>query len=238
MKCIAVDDEPLALELLEDFISKVPFLKLKALCKNAFEAIEALEKDKIDLIFLDIQMPDLSGIQLFRSLSSKPLVIFTTAYSNYAVEGFDLDATDYLVKPFSFDRFLKAVSKAYRQFNKQHAPPIISHDKEKKTAKEFIFVKEGTTTVKIILNDILYIEGLKDYIKIFTSGKTILTLMSLKAMEKKLPGDYFVRVHRSYIIAVAKIDSIERSRIIIGKKWIPVGDFYKENFQRMLKKYG
>ena len=216
----------------------MPFLKLKALCKNAFEAIEALEKDKIDLIFLDIQMPDLSGIQLFRSLSSKPLVIFTTAYSNYAVEGFDLDATDYLVKPFSFDRFLKAVSKAYRQFNKQHAAPIISHDKEKKTAKEFIFVKEGTTTVKIILNDILYIEGLKDYIKIFTSGKTILTLMSLKAMEKKLPGDYFVRVHRSYIIAVAKIDSIERSRIIIGKKWIPVGDFYKENFQRMLKKYG
>lgn len=238
MNCIVVDDEPLARDLLEDFISKTPFLKLISLCKNGFEAMEVLQKEKTDLIFLDIQMPDLSGLQLFESLSVKPQVIFTTAYHDYAVEGFELDATDYLVKPFTFERFLKAANKAYRIYHMNNT----GEDSLKQTNESFpgdvIFVKEGTATVRINLNDILYMEGLKDYIKIFTTGRTILTLMPLKEMESKLPENMFVRVHRSYIVSIRKIDSIERSRIVIDENWIPIGDFYKEEFYERLKKSG
>ena len=238
MNCIVVDDEPLARDLLEDFIAKVPFLKLKALCKNGFEAMEVLQKEKIDLIFLDIQMPDLSGLQLFESLAHKPQVIFTTAYHDYAVEGFDLDATDYLVKPFTFDRFLKAANKAYRIYHTNNTGVDSLKQTEENASKDILFVKEGTATVRINLSDVLYMEGLKDYIKIFTTGKTILTLMPLKKMEEKLPDDIFIRVHRSYIVSIPKIDSIERNRIVIGENWIPVGDYYKEEFHKRLKSFG
>jgi DNA-binding LytR/AlgR family response regulator len=238
MNCIIVDDEPLARDLLEDFTAKVPFLRLKALCKNGFEAMEILQKEKIDLIFLDIQMPDLSGLQLFESLSVKPQVIFTTAYHDYAVEGFELDATDYLVKPFTFERFLKAANKAYRIYHVRNTGEDSLKQTDENTPKEILFVKEGTTTVRINLTDVLYMEGLKDYIKIFTEGKTVLTLMPLKTMEEKLPHDTFIRVHRSYIVSIPKIDSIERNRIIIGENWIPVGDHYKEKFQKRLKRFG
>ena len=238
MNCIIVDDEPLARDLLEDFTSKIPFLKLKALCKNGFEAMEVLQKEKIDLIFLDIQMPDLSGIQLFQSLSVKPQVIFTTAYHDYAVEGFELDATDYLVKPFTYERFLKAANKAFKIYHVDNTKTDSLKQTENNIKKDFLFIKEGTSTVRVNIDDIQYIEGLKDYIKIFTKDKFHLTLMTLKAMEEKLPSDKFIRVHRSYIIAVSKIDSIERNRIIIGEKWIPIGDYYKEGFHGLLERLG
>jgi len=179
MNCIIVDDEPLARDLLEDFTSKIPFLKLKALCKNGFEAMEVLQKEKIDLIFLDIQMPDLSGIQLFQSLSVKPQVIFTTAYHDYAVEGFELDATDYLVKPFTFERFLKAANKAFKIYHVNNTKTDSLKQTENNIKKDFLFIKEGTSTVRVNIDDIQYIEGLKDYIKIFTKDKFHLTLMTL-----------------------------------------------------------
>jgi DNA-binding LytR/AlgR family response regulator len=238
MNCIIVDDEPLARDLLEDFISKIPFLNLKALCKNGFEAVETLQREKIDLIFLDIQMPDISGVQLFESLIVKPQVIFTTAYHDYAVEGFELDATDYLVKPFTFERFLKAANKVYRIYHLNNTGTDSLKQIDENSQKDFLFVKEGTSTVRINLNEVLYMEGLKDYIKIFTKEKTVLTLMPLKTMEGKLPSDKFVRVHRSYIVSISKIDSIERSRIIIGDNWLPIGDYYKEEFQKHLKGLG
>ena len=238
MNCIIVDDDPLARDLLEDFISKIPFLNLKALCKNGFEAVETLQREKVDLIFLDIQMPDISGVQLFESLIVKPQVIFTTAYHDYAVEGFELDATDYLVKPFTFERFLKAANKAYRIYHLNNTGTDSLKQIDENSQKDFLFVKEGTSTVRINLNEVLYMEGLKDYIKIFTKEKTVLTLMPLKTMEGKLPSDKFVRVHRSYIVSISKIDSIERSRIIIGDNWLPIGDYYKEEFQKHLKGLG
>jgi len=238
MNCIIVDDEPLARDLLEDFTLKVPFLKLKAVCKNGFEAVEVLQKEKIDLIFLDIQMPDLSGLQLVESLSIKPQVIFTTAYHDYAVEGFELDATDYLVKPFTFERFLKAANKAFHIYHVKNTGMESLKLNDDNVSKDILFVKEGTSTVRINLNEVLYMEGLKDYIKIFTTGKTFLTLMSLKKMERKLPKDIFIRVHRSYIVSIPKIDSIERNRIIINDNWIPIGDYYKEEFFKRLENFG
>lgn len=222
MKCIIVDDEPLAREILESYIEKVPFLKLIASCKNAFEALDKIQQEKPDLIFLDIQMPDLNGIQFYESLVYKPLVIFTTAYSDYAVSGFELDATDYLVKPFSFDRFMKAVNKA-RMNQKNEAPEETGNFRRK-----FMFVKDGVKIVRVPYNDVLYFEGMKDYVKIVMKDKFILTLISMQHMADKLPNDLFVRVHRSYIVSISKIEKVEKNRVVIADKWIPVGNSYKD----------
>lgn len=230
MKCIIVDDEPLAREVLEAFAAKVPFLKVLASCKNAYEALNALQKDTIDLIFLDIQMPELSGIQLYESLPYKPLLVFTTAYSNYAVEGFDLDAVDYLVKPFSFDRFLRAANKAYAVFLQKKE----SHDPAGHSNRDFMFVKDGNKIVKVAYDDILYIEGMKDYVKIVLKDKFVLTLISMQKMVEKLPADRFVRIHRSFIVSVSKIDSVEKNRVIISGKWLAVGSSYKDELTRAL----
>jgi len=222
MNCIIVDDEPLARDILENFIGKVPFLELKAFCKSGFEALEILRKEKIDLIFLDIQMPDMTGIQLYESLNYKPIVIFTTAYSNYAVTGFDLNAVDYLVKPFAYQRFLKAVNKAYEQLN-QRKPVAAS-----KFHHDFMFVKDGTKIVKVVYEDILYLEGMKDYVKIILKEKKmVLTLISMQNIVRKLPEGQFVRIHRSYIVSLSKIDSVEKNRVVVGGKWLPVGNSYK-----------
>ncbi len=222
MNCIIVDDEPLARDVLENFTGKVPFLKMKASCKSGFEALEILRKEKIDLIFLDIQMPDMTGIQLYESLNYKPMVIFTTAYSNYAVTGFDLDAVDYLVKPFAFQRFLKAVNKAYEQMN-QRVPVATSE-----FHRDFMFVKDGTKIVKVVYDDVLYLEGMKDYVKIILKEKKIvMPLISMQSMMKKLPKGQFVRVHRSYIVSLSKIESVEKNRVVIDGKWLPVGNSYK-----------
>ena len=234
MNCIIVDDEPLAREVLEQFIKKVPFLNLKALCGDAFQAMALLKNNKIDLIFLDIQMPDLSGMQMYQSLQNKPQVIFTTAYSDYAIEGFEVAATDYLLKPFTFERFLKAAAKAYDKFN---AEPIDDVSRKDHNTNDFLFVKDGTKTVKIHLKNILFMEGMKDYIRIHTSERAITTLMPMQTMLDKLDPRLFVRVHRSYIISIAKIDSIERNRIIIGDTWIPVGNYYKASFKGIMERY-
>lgn len=221
MKCIIVDDEPLAREILESYVEKVPFLQLVASCKNAFEALDRVQHDRPDLIFLDIQMPDLNGIQFYESLVYRPQVIFTTAYSDYAVSGFDLDATDYLVKPFSFDRFMKAVNKA--RTSQQHE----AMGEKGNSDRKFMFVKDGVKIVRVSYDDILYFEGMKDYVKIVMHDKFILTLISMQHMVEKLPKDMFVRVHRSFIVSIPKIEKIEKNRVVISGKWIPVGNSYK-----------
>ena len=231
MNCIIVDDEPLAQDLLEDFIKKVPFLKLIKKCKNAFEAMEVIHQEVVNLIYLDIQMPKLSGIQLAESMDHKPMVIFTTAYSKYAVESYNLDAIDYLLKPFTFDRFLKATNKAYAKYTGN------SSQKNEQRKGNFIFVNAEYSSVKIDLKDILYIEGLKDYVKIYTGSKPILTLLSLKGIQEKLPADQFIRVHRSFIVSINKIESIQRNRIIIGEKRIPIGDSYKNEFNKLIENH-
>ena len=237
MRCLIIDDEPLAIELLEDFVSKVPFLKFVASCSNGIEAISILKSDTIDLIFTDIEMPDFSGIEFIKSLDVKPLFIFTTAYSHYAIEGFNLNAVDYLVKPIPFHRFLTAVNRAQENFalkNTSAKTPIQSSFQAEPSS--FIFVKSDYENIKINIEDIKYIEGLKDYIKIYsTSHKPILTLSSFKKIEEKLPTNIFVRVHRSYIVSLKYIHSVQRNRIIIDQVRIPIGNNYKNDF---IKKIG
>ncbi len=234
MNCIAVDDEPLALNLIEDFAKKVPFLNYVKSCKNAFEAIDTIQKEKIDLIFLDINMPDITGIDLIKNIEQKPLVIFTTAYSEYAIEGFELSAVDYLIKPFLFERFFKAVNKAYEYYSLKNKRNLTISE-EKTHTNDYIFVKADYSSVKIYLKDILYLEGLKDYVKIHTKEKKILTLITMKKIEEKLPSTNFIRVHRSFIVALDKIESIQRNRIIIQEKWIPIGNSYKTDFYNRIE---
>jgi len=233
MKCLIIDDEPLAVELLEDFVSKVPALKLIATCSNAIEASTVLQTNKVDLIFSDIEMPDFSGIEFIKSLDVKPLFIFTTAYSHYAVEGFNLNAVDYLVKPIPFHRFLKAVNRAQELFllKKGEIKPKI----QTRDSPNFIFVKSDYENIKLNFEDIKYFEGLKDYIKIFsTSHKPILTLSNFKKIEEKLPSDAFIRVHRSYIVSLKYINSVQRNRILIDSVRIPIGQNYKDEFIRRI----
>ncbi len=236
MNCLAIDDEPLALDVIEDFSGRIPFLKLAGRCTSAMEAIEIINKERIDLIFLDINMPHITGTEFIKSLESPPLIIFTTAYSEFAVEGFELNAIDYLVKPIAFNRFLKAVNKAYELFSLKQVKTV-SQKATTGPEEEYLLVKADYSTVKIMLNDILYIEGLKDYVKIYRGGKPVLTKSTMKNIEDKLSGKKFVRVHKSYIVALTKIESIENQRIIIGEKRIPVGDQYRENFNRILDEY-
>lgn len=233
INCIAIDDEPLALNLMEDYIKKTPYLTLKATCKSAFQAIEIIRKQKIDLAFVDVHMPDLNGIDFLKSLQYKPMIIFTTAYESYAVEGFNLDAIDYLIKPITFDRFLKAANKAneYYEFKNKPSENIPPTSLE----KNFLFVRADYQTLKINFENIFYIEGYKDYIKIYTDQPNpILTLQSLKSIEALLPQNGFARVHRSFIISIAKIEAIQRNKIKIKDKYIPIGDLYKEHFNKLL----
>jgi len=228
IRCIAVDDEPLLRDLLEDSINQVPFLQLTATCKNALEACDVVQNEQVDLIFLDIQMPGLNGLQFLASLKKPPLVILVTAYEQYALEGFNLQVVDYLLKPFSFERFLKACNRANELFHLQNTDK--GHD-----TKDF-FVNVEYTQVKITVADIEYIEGLKDYIKIYlsTAVKPVLTRMSMKAMEEKLPAGGFIRCHKSFLVAAKKISTIKRDFVCIGEKEVPVSDFYKENLSILL----
>lgn len=227
INCIIVDDEPLALDLLESYIKKTPFLHLVSRCTNAFEAIEQINNNPVDLIFLDIHMPELSGLEFSRTLSKEHRVIFTTAYEKYALEGFKVDALDYLLKPFNYEEFLKAANKAAEWFEKTKAtantPPL-----------PYIYVKSEYKLIKINLDHILYIEGLKDYVKIFTvdKDKPVLTLMSLKLLEQQLPHEIFMRIHRSYIINLNYIEQVERNQVVIKNTRISIADIYKESFLR------
>jgi DNA-binding LytR/AlgR family response regulator len=228
MRCIAIDDEPFALKLMEDDIRKVSFLKLIATCSSARQALEILGKEKIDLVFLDIQMPTLKGTDLLRMLENPPLVIMTTAFENYALEGFELNVIDYLVKPIPFDRFLKAVNRAHEQY-------LLREGKSEDDG--FVFVHAEYKEIKIFFNQILYIEGLKDYVKIFLNSQSrpVLTRLNLKAIESKLPAHQFCRVHNSFIVSLPKITSILKSQIFIGQIAIPIGDKYATDFEMKYK---
>ena len=233
MTCLAVDDEPLALDLLEDNIKKVPSLKLIKRCSNALQANEFLQTNHVDLIFLDIQMPGISGIQFLKGLYQKPpLVIFITAYEQYAIEGYNLDVVDYLLKPVSFERFLKAFNKAQDKFHSEKSIP--SHGEN----VPHLFVNSDYCLVRIDLKDILYIEGLKDYVKIFLQSATraVITRLSMKGLEEKLPADQFARVHKSFIVSINKIVSIRKARITIQGKdvLIPISEYYKGNLHKFI----
>ncbi|PSR52678.1 DNA-binding response regulator [Adhaeribacter arboris] len=231
MRCIVVDDEPLIRELLEDNIRQIAFLQLVQVCKSALEAVEILQKEKIDLILLDIQMPRLTGLQLLKSLDTPPLVIVITAYEKYALEGFDLNVVDYLLKPFSFERFLKACNRANDLFHLQQKKELTAL-----APIDHFFVNVEYTQVKIVVADIEYIEGLKDYIKIYltSSAKPVLTRMTLKAIENKLKPPVFIRIHKSFLIASDKITTVKRDFVCLGKKELPLGDFYKKNINFLL----
>jgi DNA-binding LytR/AlgR family response regulator len=233
IRCLVVDDEPLALDILTDYIDKVPFLKLVAATTSAFEALALAQNDEADLIFLDVQMPELTGIQFLKILNGKCNVILTTAYSQYALDGYELDVADYLLKPIAFDRFYKSVIKVQNTLvNANPQAPVKVIDN---TINSFIFVKTEHRIQKIYLDDILYIEGLKDYISIFTKTERVITLQHMKKMEESLPAGRFIRVHKSYIISIDKIESIERSRIQIYDKIIPIGDTYRDNFFKVIE---
>lgn len=234
MNCIALDDEPLALNVIRDFCYRLDFLNLVAACTNPVDAVQYFKEENIDLIFLDIHMPNISGLEFIRILDKRPMVIFTTAYSNYALEGFEINAVDYLLKPISFDRFLKAVNRANELHAlKEHNTNPLSNDHH--NGNKFMMVKVEYSTVKINIDNILYIEGLKDYIKIYSGGRPVLTKSTMKNIEEKLPSCAFMRVHKSYIVAIDKIDSIENNRILIGERRIPVGSQYKSEFNRFLE---
>jgi DNA-binding LytR/AlgR family response regulator len=234
IRCLLVDDEKLALELMEDNVMKVPYLKLQGKCKNAMEAMEFLRREPVDLIFLDIQMPGISGIQFLNSLTKPPMVIMVTAYDNYALEGFNLDVVDYILKPFSFERFLKAVNKASELINlrqnkdnmQQPTAPVKAATGE----PDFIFVNADYSVVRINIPEVLYVEGLKDYVKIYLAGATkpVITRLSMRFMEDKLPGDGFARVHKSFIVALDKITAFKKNRLMLGETEIPVSDNYKD----------
>ena len=232
MRCIIVDDEPLIRELLEDNTRQVPFLELVRSCKSALEALETMQKEQIDIIFMDIQMPRLNGLQFLQSLHNPPLVIMVTAYEKYAVEGFNLQVADYLLKPFSFDRFLKACNRAAELFRMKSSGML----PEASNNYDF-FVNVEYTLVKIVPTDIDYIEGLKDYIKIYlsSSAKPVLTRMSLKSIEAKLPANTVIRTHKSFLVAISKITTIKRNTVCIGKIEIPVSETFKENISKVLK---
>ena len=226
LRCIAVDDEPLALELLEDNISKMPFLQLVAKCSNAMEALKVLQAEPVDLIFLDIQMPGLTGLQLIQSLSNRPMIILITAYEKYALEGYNLDVVDYLVKPVSIERFAKACNKAWELYQLKSKQKDVSIDKP----TEYIFVNVEYSLLKVVLDDIIWIEGLKDYIKIHlkSTTKPVITRMTMKAIEELLPVNRFIRIHKSYIVAISFITSIRKSTVLIGTDELPVSETYQD----------
>jgi two-component system, LytTR family, response regulator LytT len=242
LRCVAVDDEPLALDLVAKFISQTSFLQLEAKFDNAIQALGYLNQNQTDLVFLDIQMPDLSGMELARILDGKnsgqkPRIIFTTAYNQFAIEGYKVDALDYLLKPFSYEEFLKASTKAYQYFEKLQKPSESIPDLEKN--HDYIFLKVEYQLVKVMVKDIAYVEAYKDYVKVHLTNKPnpLLSLTSMKAMEDMLPQQDFMRVHRSYIINLNHIDSVSRNVVNIGDAHITVSDNYKEPFMNFLSRW-
>lgn len=232
MKCVIIDDEPLAVELLEDFVQKVDSLELISTFNNAIDAVSFINQNNVDLIFLDIQMPHFSGIDFLNTIEKKPLIIFTTAYSDYAVEGFNLGAVDYLVKPIPFHRFLKSVVRAQQIVNPATAVSSISESTlTPELEQDFMFVRAEYENVKMNFADILFIEGLKDYVKIYTTdNKYTLTLISLIKLENLLSSKGFSRIHRSYIINIKHVKSIQKNKVLISDKRIPISESYKNAF--------
>lgn len=235
INCLIVEDEPLARSLISDYVNKVPYLHLVAACPNAMAAMEVLRQNPVDLLFLDIQMPEVTGTTLFKILPQKPMVIFTTAYSEYALEGFELDAVDYLLKPISFERFLKAVEKANARLLSDIRTGIPA-ETQTVPVQPFVFVKDGNKLVKIFLDDILYIEGLKDYVTIHTRQQKITTPQRMKNLEEQLPSDRFIRIHNSYIIHIRAVDAVHKNEVQIGQALLPVSDSYRKAFRDFIER--
>ena len=238
IKVLAIDDEPLALQQLVAYIKKVPFLELAAQCQSALEARAYLEKDNVDAIFCDINMPDLNGMDFVKSLAAPPLIVFTTAYSEYAVEGFRVNAVDYLLKPFGLQDFQRAANKLLNTLSHQAPLPQSLETASTVNANDsdYVFIKTDYRVIKLNIADIRYIEAMSEYLKIWRDGesKPIITLLSMKKMEERLP-DYFMRIHRSYIINLQKISEVNKNRIILDENTsLPIGDLYKEVFQSFL----
>ena len=230
INCIAIDDEPLALDIIRDYCSKVAFLNLLKTFDNAIESIEYIRSNKVDLIFLDIQMEELTGIQLLNALKNRPFVIFTTAYERYAIQGFELDIVDYMLKPISFERFIKGVNKVFERMQLDAGGAAPETGKSKPAEPTFFFVKTETRMERIENNDVLYVEGMGDYWRIVTKTRRIMTLMNAKKLEEVLHEPQFCRVHKSFFIALDKIESIERNRIKIADQYIPVSETYHKAF--------
>ncbi|MBI1222699.1 MAG: response regulator [Bacteroidetes bacterium] len=231
LNCIIVDDEPLAQDVIESYLESEQDIQLLRKCQNALEAREALKSLQVDLLFLDIQMPEISGIDFLRSLESPPMVIFTTAHPNYAVEGFNLDAVDYLMKPISKERFTKAVKKARELYQLKNQPVTTGLPAED---DDHFFVKADQKLVKLRYDDVHYVEALADYVKIHTDEKRIITLQTMKKMEERLPSDRFIRVHRSFIVRIGKIKAISGNKIELGDQQIPIGKNYKSSLYEYL----
>jgi two-component system, LytTR family, response regulator len=246
LHCIAVDDEPLALGLLADYISKIPFLRLEASCENAFEAAKILQENEIDLMFIDIQMPGLTGLQFIQSLAKRPMVIIVTAYKKFAPEGFDLDVVDYLVKPVGLDRFMKACNKAQELQQLRMSADAKALAPEGGSAggsgagagADFFFLPVDYSLVKVLFNDIIWVEGSGDYVKIHLKGtaKPMLVRMSIRAMEGELPADRFIRVHKSYILAIGSITAVRKNSVFIKDLELPVGETYREVMRKLTGK--
>lgn len=234
MRCIAVDDEPLALKIITDFVQKIPYLELVGTASSAIEAGELLKREPADLMFLDINMPHLTGVDFVRMTDNLPLVIFTTAYPDYALTGYELDVVDYLLKPFSFDRFYKAVTKAHDLYELQQGQPegVVQPSLQ----PEYLMIRVEYSTVRIDVDDILFIEGLKDYVKIATPHKNYVTKSSMKNVEEKLPSDHFLRVHKSFIVNLDRVQAFENNHVIIGEHKIPLGSNNREEFLRFLER--
>ncbi len=240
IETFVIDDEPLARELIASYVRQTPFLHLKGIFGSAIEALDVLHSTGADLLFLDIQMPQLDGLELSKMLPEETKVVFTTAFEQYALEGFRVEAVDYLLKPISYPEFLRAATRAQRRIEESHAAQdsnTESSGKQTESTIESIFVKTEYRTVQIRLDEILYIEGMRDYVRIHTAdGGETLTLMSLTAMEESLPADRFTRVHRSFIVNLSKITTLERNRIVFDKTYIPISDSYRDRFMELLSR--
>ncbi|MGY2131917.1 LytR/AlgR family response regulator transcription factor [Hymenobacter sp. HD11105] len=235
LTCYIIEDEHLAQEILEEYIRKVSFLELKGTFMSPLEAASHLAEDKPDLLFLDINMPDLDGLSFIPMLNPKPMIILTTAYDQYALKAYDLEVKDYLLKPFTFERFYKGVLRLYQEKSPPHSLEKKGEKAEAKSEQEYIFLKVGHRIQKVATHDILFVEGMKDYLRIHTTEERIMTLLNFAKLEELLPAQDFARVHRSFLVALDKIDHIEKNRIRIADQLIPISDTYAEAFFKRLK---
>ncbi len=238
IKCLAIDDEPLALQQLSSYVQKTPYLQLVGACQSALEAKEIMQKEWIDAIFIDINMPDLNGMEFVKQMDRPPMVVFTTAYSEYALEGFKVDAVDYLLKPFGLQDFLRAAQKVRHRYELEN-PAIQSNPNEEAVGidADAMYLKSDYKTVRINISDIRYVEGMSEYLKIYLEGekKPLIVLLSMKRLEERLPSNTFMRIHRSYIINLKKIREVNKNRVVLGEDaYLPIGDLYKETFNDYL----
>ena len=235
LTCYIIDDEPLAQEILEDYIGKVSFMELKGTFMSPLEAAASLKEEKPDLLFLDINMPDLDGLSFIPMLNPRPMIVLTTAYDQYALKAFELEVKDYLLKPFSFERFYKGVLRLYQEQSLRIIPEKQEVKPEPKSGQEYIFLKVGHRIQKVATGDILFVEGMKDYLRIHTAEEKIMTLLNFAKLEELLPSRDFARVHRSFLVAIDKIDHIEKNRIFVADQVIPISDTYANSFYTKLK---